>query len=288
MPTRISVILLLLAVPVSAVNNFVGSAAVALWNFEESGTSNYVDGIDSIGNNDLTEGGCNTYIATSEAVYQQGLAAGDFELSESFDYLMKSDTFLDAGFPFKDGSGVTTISLCLWFRCETLASGGHYTLFDKSQTANDESSFHTGVGYNATSGTYVLFRNFYQPDGDLFETYRHYHSGMTTGVWYHVGFVYSATTGAWKVRLYDESAGTATESSGTGTNAGIVGQAPLRVGASNGTNDRFDGLIDEAVIFPTVLTSAEIDCIRNGTYPTCPTGGQTGPLSELIGITESE
>ena len=57
--------------------------------------------------------------------------------------------------------------------------------------------------------------------------------------------------------------------SGTATNNISITDAPFAIGASynNGSPAYYiDGLIDEVVVFSDILTTSEIDQIRQGTY----------------------
>ena len=102
------------------------------------------------------------------------------------------------------------------------------------------------------------------------------YTNLTTGVWYHIGATFDNTTKEWQLRVWDDNAKTeAYYANGTATNNISLTDAPFAIGAwFNGGTPVYpiDGLIDEVVVFDDILTTGEIDKIRQGTYDDlCPT-----------------
>jgi len=230
-------------------NDFSGDAnCVALWNFESGALTT-----DSIGTNTLTA--VNTPVADT-VNFQQGAASCDFELSDG-DRFTIADAALDAGFPLKSGTTNKTISVVLWAKFESV--GVEQTLFSKYFAAGggrtldlfttSENVLSLAIGYNS---------------GNSKETKTLATFTVGTGTWYSLAFTFDDVTHAWA--LYSWDGATAYTSSGTFTNQIYLGTQAFAVAANSDGAFRFDGLIDETVVFNDILTSAEIDQIRGGTY----------------------
>jgi len=94
-------------------------------------------------------------------------------------------------------------------------------------------------------------------------------SYILAGRWYHLGCTYDDGTKAVRMRLWDDTAQTVVETTGTQAQAIYLSTEPLYVGALQSSSvqyHEFDGLLDEMVLFNDILTADEIDAIRAGTY----------------------
>jgi hypothetical protein len=91
---------------------------------------------------------------------------------------------------------------------------------------------------------------------------------MVTGRWYHFAATFDDSTKAYLLRIWDDTASAllGTDLTGTATNNIYVGDGTMYIGARNGANQTYDGLLDELVYFNDILSTAEIDAIRAGTY----------------------
>jgi hypothetical protein len=95
--------------------------------------------------------------------------------------------------------------------------------------------------------------------------------------WYHVGITYNGVTGAWRVRVWDDTAASVAEATGTEPLPVSIGAAQLMLfQQNNNTYHKYRGYLDEVVLFGTILPAAEIDQIRQGTYGHTSGGGPTG------------
>ena len=237
----------------TAQNDFSGDGnAVALWSVDNGALTT-----DSIGTNTLTD---NNTVGTDTVDYQVGNASADFEISNS-ESLTILDSALNSGFPLKSGESNGDISLTFWYKKES--NNSYAGLFSKWDTGAGARSFY--LRDHSTKLDFYIGAN----SGAGYELLS---SSLTTsaGRWYHVGATFNNTTKTWKLRVWDDTAGSVVlDASGTATNNIAITNAAVAIGASltSGTPERyFDGLIDEVVVFRDILTTGEIDQIRSGTY----------------------
>ncbi len=227
---------------------------VALWRFENGALTT-----DSKGTNTLTD---NNTVGTEAVDYKEGAACADLEKGTS-ETLSITDANLDAGFPFKVGDTNKKFSACGWFKPESLVDG-QIAVFSKYDSGGDRRT--------------IMFRL----DGtDNFKVFIGYNGGATTeelvsegtpqtGRWYHFGITFDDDDKSYRVVIWDDTAGSkVVDASGTATNNISLDNAAFVVGGrdeNGGIDYFFDGLIDEVVVFKDVLSSGEIDAIRQGTY----------------------
>jgi len=235
---------------------------VAVWRFESGALTT-----DSQRSNTLTD---NNTVGTETSDYKEGSACADFELSNS-EYFSITDTNLDSAFPMKSGDTNKKLSICGWFKPESL-SGGAIGVFSKYDSGGDRRCFMLRI-----DGT------------DNFIMYIGYNGGASsealvtagtpaTGHWYHVGFTFNDSDKSWQFVLWDDTAGSKViDASGTAANNINISTAGFFIGGrdeNGGVDYFFDGLIDEVVVFNDILTAAQIDEIRQGAYSegpiTCP------------------
>ena len=234
-------------------NDFsVDGNAKALWNVDNGALTT-----DSKGTNTLTD---NNTVGTSTGDYQVGTASADFTISNS-ESLTITDANLDSGFPLKSGESNDDISVTFWFKKES--NNSYAALFSKWDTGTNARS----LLLRDNNGTLEFFIG--TSGGAGFELLSNSLSTIA-GRWYHLGATFNNTTKAWQLRVWDDTAGSGVlDASGTAPNNISITSAGVAIGASlkNGTPERyFDGLIDEVVVFSDILTTGEIDQIRQGTY----------------------
>jgi hypothetical protein len=233
-------------------NNFSEDArCVALWRFENGALTT-----DSIGTNTLSA------VATPVADladYKEGAACVDIEYADG-DYFTITDTNLDAGFPLKNGDTSKKLTWCAWIKQESQTATAAYILSKYDLVGNKRS-----IALVTTSN--VLYVNWGYSGGASYETLN---TGIAiaNGEWYHVALVVDGVLKTVSVRVYKASTGVVYTYTVAPTNELNVEDAAFRVAARDGdTSYRYDGRIDEVVIFDDQLTATEIDKIRKGTFP---------------------
>ena len=265
----IPLLFLLLASPAQAIimvgfgggcsgNNFSGDAnCKALYRFESGAL-----GTDSKGNNTLSL--ANTPVANTTD-YREGTSSVDLESSDQ-DFLYIHDSNLDSGFPLKYGDTNKKISITGWFKLES-DTGAKEEIFVKFDGTNNKRSLRVylspstlcfGIGYS---------------NGTSYETICQT-ATVSIGVWYHFGFTFQDSDRSYRMYLWNASSNSLVENTtGNTTNNISITDAPVCIGAlCEGTASPptpfqfFDGLIDEVVIFNDILSTSEIDQIRNGCY----------------------
>ncbi|HPC95729.1 MAG TPA: pre-peptidase C-terminal domain-containing protein [Sedimentisphaerales bacterium] len=232
---------------------------VALWRFETGQLT-----ADSIGSNTLQTVETPTANATD---HKEGEAAGDTQ----YGYFRIDDANLDTGFPLKSGAATTRFSVAFWFKARSGSSqvtgAGMFT--KGAETGPYTYSFAIGLHEPGGAGTGTIILNVGTSDGSNLWLNN---SGLTKIVqrdqWYHLAVTYEQTTstsGTLKSYLYDPS----DDSVATATIASTkipVFNGPLALGILRWSTSRFDGLLDEVVVFKDILTPAEVNQIRQGSY----------------------
>jgi hypothetical protein len=129
-------------------------------------------------------------------------------------------------------------------------------------------SFALSVGH--TSGTsYYLHMHIGTTGGTAEELKAHAPVQIFAGRWYHLGATYDDSDKSYRMRLYDATTDSVTESTGNFFGNISITSTDVLIGAYlRGGIPAFSwpGLIDEVAVFNDVLTTAEIDKIRQGTY----------------------
>ena len=254
-------------------NNFSADThCKALWRFENGALT-----VDSKGNNTLS---C-TGVTANTTDYQEGGACGNFEATDPADYLTITDTNLDAGFPLKNGDTNKKISVCGFVKIESFASNPAYW-WAKYEAVNGGRSLGLKIGGDGTIGVNKGYSN-----GNVYDNILTTFGAISAGVWYHIGFTYDDATRRWNFRVWNMNTNSLHGDQGnTAANTIYVNTTLVAIGARSGlTRGFFDGMIDEVVVFDDILTSAEIDQIRAGTY-----GAGTAfthEVSDALGVTDS-
>jgi hypothetical protein len=242
-------------------NDFSGdSHCKAVWNVDDGALTT-----DSKGTNTLT----NNNVTANTSSYKQGDASA--EIDSLTDRLYIADADLDAGFPFKNSGGATTLGTAGWFYIDALPAAASRYLWGKWAASGQSwllyitpTDKHLAIGIGHSGGNELLDTEY----------------EIQPGRWYHVGANYSATTKAWNVRLWDDTAGSVVYSDGgTSTNTAIVGTAEFKIG---GISTAADGRRDEVVVFDDALSDDEIDWIRGETYAVVDAGEDSAAL--LLGM----
>jgi hypothetical protein len=226
---------------------------VALWRFEPNKLT-----VDSIKTNKLTDVNA---VDVNTVDFKEGAGAAQFSRNNG-EYFTISDANLSSGFPFKNGTSNSKISLCFWVKFDSLSPWQY--IISKNVSAK------YGFGLTKTSADKLeLFIGF---NGGVSAEVLVHDSTLQAGRWYHVGVTFDNVSKAYRIRIWDATAnavlgtdktGTAVHNVVTDTGSVYIGR-PGGLGQHNSWN--LDGLLDEFAVFNDILTTTDIDKIRQGTY----------------------
>lgn len=233
-------------------NDFTLDASCkALWSLESGALTT-----DSIGSNTLTNNG----VASDTTNYIEGHGAADCDQT-SQDYLAIADASCDAGFPLTQVDTKKEVTACCWIRPHATITGGYDGILGRWGTAGNLvwQMQLRGQGAGPYAGVH------WSSDGVLYESGEVTSVVLTANKWYHVAVTYKDSDKSWQVTVWDQTAGTRYTNSGSGSNnISLAETQEFSIGRT--ALNYFDGNIDEVVIFNRILTIAEIDEIRAGTY----------------------
>src|SRR4030042_3740043 len=227
-------------------NNFQNDASCkALWRLESGALT-----ADSKGGNTLINSGVDEDLVN----FREGACSGLFVRANTDD-LSIDDADLDSGFPLKSTESNLTFSICLWRRPLTISV--YEALIYKSTTTPNMSfiiyltntcQIEVWISNNGTSWNYCTHA-----------------SAISTNVWYHVCFTRDNADGSYRIRIWDDTNQEILGVDKTGTVvAPIMKNTEFRL--SIASSSALNGNLDEVVVFNDVLSVAEIDAIRAGTY----------------------
>lgn len=242
-------------------NNFsTDSDCVAVWDFESGSLTT-----DSISTNTLTPS--NTSMSPDTLNVRQGLASAAISNGNQ-QYFSIADGSLASGFPMKSGDTTKKISVCCWFR------------FTGSQTGlcilgKDQYSSGGGVAVYIGSGLSLQI--------DWNNTSVISSASLSPNQWYHAGIVIDGVNKTVSVRVWDDTNQVIMNGGNDYTYSPStvmsINSNPFMLGAWQDEATQYhalNGNIDEVVVVKDLLTDAEIDAIRGGTYGP---QGQTHTLS---------
>jgi hypothetical protein len=237
-------------------NNFASDAnCKALWRFENGANL----GLDSIGGNHLTNNGAAQ--VTAAGSFQEGAAAADFESGDP-DYMEIADGSLDAGFPLKNGDTNKKISVSFWMKPESIPASTPAYLASKFDATNNKQSFAVALQTTAKLEVYLGYSG-----GAAAEIVTLTDLTIVAGRWYHVTASYDDATRLCRMIVYGVTEGQWYTKSTIAANALNVEDAAWQLGNRAGGGRPFDGILDEVVVFNTILTFPQVEAIRLGTYP---------------------
>ncbi len=234
-------------------NNFSGDAnCCAVWRFESGALTS-----DSKSTNTLVN---NNTVAEDTVNYKEGACSADFE-SGSSQYFSLADASLSAGFPLKNGDTNKKISVTFWMNPESNVG----TICSKYST-DGKRSF--AVAFALSVANKITMRI---GTGSATGTDITHATALSAANWYHVLCSYDDSNGAYVIHITDTDGNIVgvdkTGNIGTGSYI-YVGSATWEVGAWNGSNAHYDGVLDEMVVCNDILTPSEADQIAAGTYST--------------------
>lgn len=248
-------LMILFGVQVFAANNFSGdSNCVAVYRFESGALT-----ADSKGTNTLTNYNA---VTANTTTYREGSAAANFVHASSQAFYV-ADSNLASGFPLKNGDSSKLISVTAWVRFATV--DGTNTIFTKGGDPGAYSLMLQGIGwanwelsfgYNSGSSRQTLTLG----------------QNRIANKWYHVGVVVDGVNKTYHLRIKNVTDNSTPEDfAGSFDNDLNVEAGQFSIGAydSYGTlalGFMSDGQMDEMTVWNKLLSSSDIDSIRDGTY----------------------
>jgi hypothetical protein len=228
--------------------------AIALYRYEKNHLTR-----DSTGHGNSLTG-----VPTEEGSnFREGRGAAHFENSLN-QYQLQGDADLSTGYPGKLGDAVKQITVCFWVYHHVLTGGTYYAYYWKGHYAASPNG--TICWFLAQLGT--IFRFGISADGSSYNQYT-IDPGMVVNRWYHCAMTYNGVTKALHLRVWGQTEQTVTDQWSVTAEAPLIANGPVLIGAGDYSGVPaiyLDGVLDELVVFNTILTSAQIDKVRNGTY----------------------
>lgn len=238
-------------------NNFSTDLnCIALWRMENGALTT-----DSIGGNTLTAVNSPTANTTS---FKEGASSVTL-VSASNQYLKLLDANADADFPLRTGDTTLLISMCGWVYPTTL-SGWRFLFGKTSYNYNGRQGI--GLGINGA-------RLYIHQGWGVWGT--DYNTGidLALNTWQHITLIADGKTinGLYRVLVWNDSTLTYSTFNTNPPLAPGVGTQEFRIGFFNDNNgNKFNGYIDEVVVFNDLLTDEEAEDIKDGTFgPEVPT-----------------
>lgn len=258
------------------------SNCVSVYRFENGALST-----DSKGSNILTS--VNTPIADTTN-YREGSAST--LLAEASDqYYERTNVNLSTGFPFKNDDTTLVMTCCFWHRTSFVEGYDEYRtypIFSKGTNINSYEGPALFIDYNGRvwfdwAGQTWSPVEYHSPVWNEGEWDPAYYTDITlnTASWYHMSLSVDANAKEIHLRIYDVTGDTVIDCPtnyeyyyNTITLAGelIANSNAFRIGAqsdfdgSDFYNTSANGNIDEFVMFNRILSSSDMDKVRQGTY----------------------
>ncbi|MEO5366361.1 MAG: LamG domain-containing protein [Magnetococcus sp. WYHC-3] len=216
---------------------------VSRWYMDEaSGTR-----ADSVGVNTLTDN--NTV----------GSAAGQFSVTAA-DFEAANDEYLSITDGSQTGLDIAgDLSFGAWFKPETVTAQYHF-LFGKSLHTGNQRGYYSYI-YEESGTIYITF--YISANGTSGATKSVTIPALSTGTWYHVAVVYDASAG--EVDFYIDGAQVGVTQTGLATS--IYNNTSMFAIGSYQALDYMDGMMQDAVLWTTELTSTEIDTLYDAYFP---------------------
>jgi len=218
--------------------------------------------------NDYTDSSKNSYTLTPTGsptfVSGGSQLVDDYSLDleySSGQFATIANASLDENFPCASAGTVRSFTVLLHIKPESMPSLAY--LVSKYNTASERSF---AVKFAATTG-YVGV-NHGHTSGTAYE-YVDFTTGCSVGTEYGVAYSYNDSTKAYRLSVYDYTAGDylASDVTGNWTNNISITEADFVIGNRDGGASYFDGIIDEVVVVAEVLTTAKIAEYFAETYP---------------------
>jgi hypothetical protein len=236
----------------------------ALWRLESGALT-----ADSKGGNTLT----NVGVAEDLVNFKEGACSGFFVQADG-DRLYRADAGLDAGFPLRSDAATTSFSFAKWIKLTAI--GLTQYILCKTGAAGSRQMI---IMVDSTNKVNLLV----SVDGTAWAYYIHA-SALAANTWYHIAVTHNDADHAYRIRIWDDTAGAILGVDKTGNTVHpFLSAATFYLGYSS-TILTLGGNEDEVVAFNDVLSVAEIDAIRAGTYG----GGAVAAVSKFGSLFSSE
>ena len=232
---------------------------ICLWRFESGSML-----VDEQGNDDLTLSGEWAPPLEDTTVYHEGGCSAKFTDGLEYPYVIE-DYNQSAEFPLKwdDGEGTkTTFSWVGWIYPTDYA--GDRPIFGRMILNGNGDDMCVFIKSDTDTIGFIIWDD--KVDSGIEIAY---------DAWNHIGITHDTETQTLTMRVYNESTGIADtyQTSMTGGHLVEVTNAPWAIG---NYNEEGDLRVDEVAVFDDVLSVAEIDQIRAGTFGSGGGGGATG------------
>jgi len=261
-------LILLMCAPVWAANIFTGDPnCKALYDFEGIQS---VAITDKIGGNDMGMPDPTPGAQFSTTTYKEAAQSLECLSGVNSDILYATDASLDAGFPCSNGESLTSFSVCVWVRFDSVPDAYASDAIFAKWNSIFAGSFRLAVYTDAIDSS-IRFQHY-----DTGTRSYDHASAVVAGRWYHIGLSYNVADDGYVIRIWDDTAGAilGTDKTGTLVSSPTAANNPWCIAVQDGNwGSILDGWLDELVVFNDVLTTDEIDQIRSGTY-----GAPTGPI----------
>ncbi len=233
----------------------VDPQCVGLWRFE---VGQLVTDKSGEGNH-LTNSG----VASDTSDKRERKASGAFTAAEN-DMLYIADGSVSAGFPGKNGTTNYDVSVTAWLKLHSYPAAGSYMTAVYKGYPPNFLSWMLIVGN--TAGVKTFRWQWSWNHTGIVEVLSD--AGVALDTWYHVGATLKTSTKAYRLRIWDDSAGAlfGAEKTGNELNGMTVCDQRFQIGGIVGALSCWDGHIDEVAVFNGDITAADIDNIRKGKY----------------------
>ena len=199
-----------------------------------------------------------------------GIESPPYSSTMSFSFDGINDYF-DAGTGLGDSLGTYTgdLTLSYWFNTDSLtANRGLFYIgsFSNSQGELQVNIFANSMRFRVEGGTKTKLLDI---------------TSLSTGIWYHIGFVYKAgdISGS---KVYLNGAEQTTTDTGTFPSSLPFSGLKTIIGGYYGTGNTFDGKLDEVSVWNTALSSDAVTEIYNSGAPNSLTSLTNASSSNLV------
>ena len=245
---RIFLIVLILCSVSYGVNNFAGEPnLVSMYTFD-TGSDFFLDSTDN--NNDLV---ATLHPLRTAVDKKEGTYSADFE-STLTNFMILEDDDASADFPCKVGQTNTTFTIMLWYKPEAIVNS--YLVSQFTHATSDQWAI---VISSSKINLYWGYNN-----GALFRAYV-LDKAMANGNWYFVKAVFDDPNNLCSAMIYSVLDSSTTTVVAAPADDMIIEGAPFRVGCRN-SSGYMDGLMDNLCVFSRVLSDADANDVRDGTF----------------------
>lgn len=203
-----------------------------------------------------TETLTNSGVSADTGDFKEGDASGDF-VGASNDRMFRTDANLAADFPLADGDTTKIISGCVWVKFTSLSGGD--MIWGKWESSPADFSFWIGAWVDDKVAMFI---------GTGPSSTANFITNITvvTGRWYHISVSYRDSDKAAHIRVWDDTAEDIQDETLTMSDFIHLTDGDFSLGQDQDGAFQLDAKVDELAIFNDVLTSGEMDEIRQGIF----------------------